>query len=237
MMTKELTILAVTAASMGFIHTLVGPDHYLPFIVMARVRKWSLVKTTLITFLCGIGHILSSVLLGIIGIALGIAVTKLEAVESHRASLAAWALIAFGLVYFIWGLRKALRNRPHRHWHAHADEDNHIHMHQHSTEHLHVHAKTSADITPWILFTVFIFGPCEPLIPLVMYPAAKNNFFGLVLVTAIFGMATIMTMLGVVLVSYLGINFLPMGRLERYSHALAGATICLCGVAIRFLGL
>lgn len=236
MMTSELTILAITAASIGFIHTLIGPDHYLPFIVMARARRWSLIKTTLITFLCGIGHILSSVLLGIIGVALGIAVTKLEAVESHRAGLAAWSLIAFGLVYFIWGLRKALRSRSHEHWHIHTNDEEHIHSHKHHREHLHIHAKP-ADITPWILFTVFIFGPCEPLIPLIMYPAAKNSIFGLMLVTGIFGTATIITMLGVVLVSYLGINFIPMGRLERYSHALAGATICLCGVAIRFLGL
>jgi hypothetical protein len=28
-----------------------------------------------------------------------------------------------------------------------------------------------------------------------------------------------------------------MARLERYSHALAGATILLCGIAIQFLGL
>ena len=68
-MNNELTILSITAASIGFIHTLIGPDHYLPFIVMGRAAKWSLTKTIIITFLSGIGHILSSVLLGFIGIA------------------------------------------------------------------------------------------------------------------------------------------------------------------------
>lgn len=237
-MTQELAILTVTAASIGFFHTLLGPDHYLPFIVMARARKWSPIKTTWITVLCGIGHILSSVLLGVIGIALGIAVTKLEVVESFRGGLAAWALIAFGLVYFVWGLRRTLRNRPHKHWHAHGDEGNHIHRHLHTQEHVHVHEKEGAtNLTPWILFTIFVFGPCEPLIPILMYPAAKGSLFGLVLVTSVFGVVTIMTMLSVVLISSLGINLLPMGRLERYTHALAGATICLCGMAIQFLGL
>jgi len=28
----------------------------------------------------------------------------------------------------------------------------------------------------WALFLIFVFGPCEPLIPLIMYPAAKLNF-------------------------------------------------------------
>ena len=236
-MSPELLILAITAASMGFFHTLMGPDHYLPFIVMARARKWSIFKTTWITILCGVGHIASSVLLGMVGIALGIAVIKLEVIESFRGGLAAWALIAFGLVYFVWGLRRALRNQSHKHLHLH-EKDKHIHDHAHIKEHVHVHEKEGAvNLTPWVLFTIFVFGPCEPLIPILMYPAAKSSLFGLVLVTGIFGSVTIMTMLGVVLISSLGINLLPLRRLERYTHALAGATICLCGMAIQFLGL
>jgi len=237
-MSQELTILVITAASLGFFHTLLGPDHYLPFIVMSRARKWSMFKTTWITILCGIGHIGSSVLLGIIGIALGIAVTRLELIESFRGGVAAWALIAFGLVYFVWGLRRALRNQPHRHLHIHGGDDTHIHGHVHTKEHVHVHEKEGVrNLTPWVLFTIFVFGPCEPLIPILMYPAAKSSLFGLVLVVGIFGSVTIMTMLGIVLISSLGINFLPLRRLERYTHALAGATICLCGMAIQFFGL
>lgn len=237
-MSQELIILTVTAASIGFFHTLFGPDHYLPFIVIAKAKKWSLIKTTFITTLCGIGHIGSSVLLGIVGIALGIAVTKLEALESFRGNLAAWGLIAFGLMYFVWGLRRALRNRPHKHPHFHKDGDNHVHEHIHTEEHVHVHSSEGAiNITPWILFTIFVFGPCEPLIPILMYPAAKSSLSGLILVTSVFGGVTIMTMLGIVLISSLGINILPMERLERYNHALAGATIFLCGIAIQFLGL
>ncbi|HDY87032.1 MAG TPA: hypothetical protein ENH82_02825, partial [bacterium] len=118
---QELTVITITAASIGLFHTLLGPDHYLPFIVMAQARKWSLVRTTCITVLCGIGHVLSSVLLGAIGIALGISIKSLEVVESFRGGLAAWLLIAFGIGYLVWGLFRARRNRPHKHWHAHKD--------------------------------------------------------------------------------------------------------------------
>ncbi len=237
-MTQELLILTMAAASIGFFHTLMGPDHYLPFVVMARAKRWSLWKTTWITSLCGLGHIGSSIILGIIGVVLGVAASKLEVFESHRGNIAAWLLIAFGLVYFVWGLRKALRNKPHKHWHFHKNESNHIHDHVHTNEHTHVHEEYSAiNLTPWILFTIFVFGPCEPLIPMLMYPAAKSSLFGLALVTSVFGLVTIMTMLSIVLISYLGINFLPVGRLERYTHALAGATICLCGIGIQFFGL
>ncbi len=237
-MSQDLLPLVITAASIGFLHTLVGPDHYVPFIMMSRSGKWSLFKTGVVTVLCGIGHVLSSVVLGLIGIGVGIAVTKVKAVESFRGNLAAWALIAFGLVYLIWGLRRAIRNRPHVHRHVHGDEGIHEHKHVHAQQHLHVHkGDGTANITPWILFTIFVFGPCEPLIPVLMYPAAKSSAFGVVLVAGVFGVVTIATMLTAVLIASWGLSLVHMERFERYSHALAGGTIFLCGMAIQVLGL
>lgn len=236
-MTPELTLLLIAAASIGFVHTLLGPDHYLPFIVIAKARKWSLAKTIWLTLACGVGHVGSSVLLGAIGIALGIAVTKLEVIESFRGTIAAWALIAFGLVYFLWGLRKALRNQPHRHVHAHQNGITHSHAHTHHEEHVHIHEKKDVNITPWILFTIFVLGPCEPLIPLLMYPAAKNSIVGVAVVAGVFGIVTIGTMLSVVVAFSLGIHLVPTQKLERFSHALAGAAIFVSGMAIQFLGL
>jgi len=237
-MAAELSVLLLAAVSIGFFHTLFGPDHYLPFIVLAKSGNWSLSKTALITFLCGLGHVLSSVILGLLGVALGIAVNKLEAFESVRGNLAAWALIAFGLVYFIYGVRKAVRNKPHQHRHPHSDGTSHEHIHVHSKEHLHIHEKEqNKKITPWILFIIFFFGPCEPLIPLLMYPAARGSLGDLALVTAAFGIVTISTMLSIVLISSFGISFLPVSKLERYSHAIAGAAVLLCGLSIQFLGL
>ena len=214
-MSNEIVILAGAAAAIGFVHTIFGPDHYLPFIVLSKARQWSIVKTIMVTFICGLGHVLSSVALGFIGIALGIAVFKLEAIESFRGELAAWILIAFGFTYFVWGIHRAIRNRPHT----------------------HIHTSKSGSLTPWILFTIFIFGPCEPLIPLVMYPAAKGNMMTVVIVAFVFGLTTISTMLGIVLASSYGLAKLPLGKLEKYSHALAGLAILLCGGAIKFLGL
>jgi nickel/cobalt exporter len=237
-MTQELDILLLTAVSVAFIHTLFGPDHYLPFIVMSKARKWSIVKTTWITILCGIGHVGSSILLGFAGIAFGIAVAHLESVESIRGNIAGWILIAFGLVYSTWGFRRAYRNQPHAHRHLHSDGHLHDHTHVHSEEHTHVHEKSeSPNITPWILFTIFVLGPCEPLIPILMYPAAQGHILNVVVVSLVFGVITIGTMLTVVLGSIAGLSILPTGHFERYTHALAGVSILLCGIAIQFLGL
>jgi len=237
-MTGESIALYATAASIGFFHTLFGPDHYIPFIVMSRARNWSLLKTSVITFLCGLGHIIGSIVLGIVGVAFGIGVMKLETLEAARGNLAGWALIAFGFAYFIWGIHRLIKNRPHRHVHIHESVKDHGHIHSHTGEHAHIHDKKGkANITPWILFTIFILGPCEPLIPILMYPAAKNSIADLIGVTLTFGAVTIATMFGIVIISSFGVNLMPLGKLERYSHALAGLAIFLCGVAIQFLGL
>lgn len=236
-MSEDLLLLLTAAASIGFFHTLLGPDHYLPFIAMSRSGKWSLRKTTFVTLLCGIGHVLSSVVLGFLGVTFGLAVSKLEAFESFRGSLATWALISFGLVYFAWGMRSAMRQKAHEHVHAHEEENNHTHLHYHTDRHMHVHESKSRNMTPWVLFIIFILGPCEPLIPMLMYPAAKNSLFALSLVTVIFGGITILTMLGIVLISYFGFNIIPSEKMERYTHAIAGAIISICGLSILLFGL
>ena len=237
-MSQELMVLLVTAVSIGFFHTILGPDHYVPFIVMSRSGKWSMTKTAVITTLCGLGHVLSSILLGFIGILLGITVSRLEHVESMRGNLAAWALIAFGLAYFVWGVRQAWKNRPHVHLHRHDSDIAHGHEHTHNHDHMHIHADDKKrDMTPWILFTIFFFGPCEPLIPLIMYPASQHSMVGTAGVATAFGGVTIGTMLILVLVPSFGMKLLPMRALERYTHAIAGASILLCGLAIQFLGL
>lgn len=237
-MTDELLVLAGTAATIGALHTVLGPDHYLPFIAMSKARGWSRARTAIVTALCGIGHVMGSVVLGFVGVFLGIVVFKLESLESVRGDLAGWLLITSGFLYLLWGIRRAVRGRPHEHRHVHADGESHSHNHTHVHAHSHVHVGARADnLTPWVLFTIFGLGPCEPLIPLIMYPAAKSSVMAVAAVALIFGLATIATMLGCVMVCHYGLSRLSFPQAEKYSHALAGLTILLCGGAIKFLGL
>jgi hypothetical protein len=114
----ELVALTITAASIGVGHTLLGPDHYLPFVVLARARGWSRTTTVAVTVLCGLGHVGSSVVLGLVGIALGVAVARVEGIESARGDIAAWLLTAFGWSPMV-GIRRGAP--PHPAISAHAD--------------------------------------------------------------------------------------------------------------------
>jgi sulfite exporter TauE/SafE len=235
---NEAQILLLTAASIAFLHTILGPDHYVIFTAMGKAQGWSLSRTLRITLFCGIGHVLSSIIIGAIGLLLGAQLAALIEIESLRGNLAGWALLAFGLMYFAWGLRQAGRDHTHTHVHTHG-EVVHVHEHNHHDEHTHVHDQHARDsITPWAMFVVFVFGPCEALIPLFMYPAAQQSA-GLVLsVALVFGAATLATMLALVAITTIGLDKfkLPLAS-RRYAHAVAGASVALCGGAISFIGL
>ena len=232
---QDLLALAVTAATVGTLHTLMGPDHYVPFIAIARAKNWSLRRTAAVTAISGLGHVGSSVILGFLGIMLGIAVHHLTGFEALRGNIAGWLLLSFGVLYMLWGIERAVRGKRHCHLHVHRDGTVHSHDHNHAADHCHPHVeKEGKSITPWVLFAIFVFGPCEPLIPLVMYPAAKGNPMGVVTVTAIFSVCTVAMMLTCVLLGYAGVFRVRWPGAERYAHALAGFAIALCGLAIQF---
>jgi hypothetical protein len=251
----DLGLLMLTAASIGAVHTLLGPDHYLPFVALSRSANWSTRRTVAITSACGAGHVLSSIVIGMAGIAAGAAIERIVHIESWRGDIAAWLLLGFGLAYFAWGMKRALRGETHAHSHVHADGTRHSHSHDHRlAPHVHPHATGAGTVqsftvakarpaagmaTPWTLFIIFVLGPCEPLIPVLMYPAAHANWLAVVVVSATFSLATIGTMLAVVLLILRGLDVIGARAhgLERWSPALAGAALSACAVAILFLGL
>ncbi len=248
---QALPLLLGTALSLGAIHTLMGPDHYLPFIVLGRAEGWPLRKALLWTAVCGLGHVLSSVLLGGVGIALGVGVARRESLEGLRGGLAGLALIGFGAIYFGWGLLRVFKHKGGDHAHPHVHQDGSIHSHVHA--HMHEGEGVSAahdecdhndrphlsrhKRTLWALFIIFVLGPCEPLIPLVMFPASRHSITGVALVSAAYGVATLGVMLTIVWVGYAGVRVVQLRFMEQYAHALAGLAILISGLAIRFLGL
>jgi ABC-type nickel/cobalt efflux system permease component RcnA len=238
-------LLTATAVSVALVHTLIGPDHYIPFVAMSRARGWSLNKTLRVTVACGIGHVAGSVVLGTIGLAAGLVVVQIERLEAARAETAAWLLIAFGLAYLVWGIVRACRDARHCHVHVHTNGTVHCHEHAHQAEHVHVHDERSAvtnghgakprPLIPWALFVVFVFGPCEPLIPLLIVPAARLSIVGAVTIVLTFALTTILTMAVCVAALCCSTEKLPRmsGALERFTHALAGCAVLACGLLIK----
>jgi sulfite exporter TauE/SafE len=233
----EMQLLVISAATLGVIHTLLGPDHYLPFIVLSKARNWTRTRTLWITFISGVGHVGGSVILGLIGIAMGISLHRLEAVEASRGNLVAWMIIAFGVLYTAYGVYKYMNHGAHFHLPAFLRPRSIRHRDMHLGERDLDKEEDKSNLTPWILFLIFVFGPCEVLIPMLVYPAAEHSTMGIFLVALVFGIATVGTMLLVVYLGYKGISMVRFKGREHQLHLLAGLVILLAGVGMQFLGL
>ena len=229
-----LSLLLGTAGALATLHTLIGVDHSIPFIAIGRARGWSFRRTLVVTGLCGLVHVASSVVIGLIGVLLGVALDWLTWLESVRGQVASTLLIGFGLAYASWAAWNGLRGRRPVHLHGHADET--AHRHQHHGEHLHLH-NLERGLTPWALFIIFAFGPCEALIPLMMVPALNQSWFQLVGVVVVFGFLTVTTMMVTVALGFFGLSHIRLRGFEQRLDVLAGLTVAASGVAVLFLGL
>jgi nickel/cobalt exporter len=208
--------LAGTAAVVGALHSL-APDHWVPFMAVGRARSWSAARTAQVTFLCGFAHVSVSVILGLLALRLG--QEMLEAFGTHLESVAGILLVGFGLAYGLWGLRRALAGKLHGHAHPHFD---------------HVHDPSRATVGGLLL--LFSVDPCVRLIPLILAaaPLGVGRLVGLIL---IYEVATIATMVGIVLLAHSGaVKGLQAPWLDRYGDALAGGLIVATGVAVAILG-
>ena len=213
-MIKGYILLLASTFSIAFLHAL-APDHWMPFAVIGKAQGWSKRKLILVTFISGIGHIGSTILLGSIGILLGLNLWRLKGVESQRGEIALWLLIGFGIAYTLWGLKNA-------HGHKHEDVD---------TENAKLRTTTL-----WALFAIFVLGPCEPLIPL-MFLATEYGWTGIFLTTLTFSIITIFMMVIQSLLASIGIQLIKHDIAERYAHVFAGLVIVLTGAFVMLLGI
>ena len=207
------TLLLGSAASLAVVHTLFGMDHSLPFVALGRARGWSLSRTLAVTVVCGIGHVASSVFIGGVGVALGVATESMLWLESARGDLAASLLIGFGLAYAALAVWRRLRR---------GDQPL-------------MYGGVARGVTPWALFIVFVLGPCEPLIPLMVVPGIEGEWFAVAAVVGVFGTLTLTVMLAVVIVAYRSLEVLPEKFFERHAHVAAGFVVAASGVAVLWL--
>src|SRR3989304_4865668 len=140
----------------------------------------------------------------------GSSIVNLEGAESFRGNIAGFLLIGFGVAYTIWGLKHLRHN--------------------------HLHLDATKNVTVWALIAIFVFGPCEPLIPL-MFLAIQHGRHGGWLTTAAFSLVTVLMVVSQSMLAFLGLGLPPGGQMEQWSHVMAGGVIALTGIAVVFLGI
>jgi nickel/cobalt transporter (NicO) family protein len=225
MMNDVFLVLLTTAMTLGFVHTALGVDHSLPFIALARARQWSLQRTIAITVACGTLHVLSSVLIAGVGLAVGSAGQKLLDIEETRGNWAAWLLVGLGFAYAAVAF-----------WRSRAPK---LDGRERGSD---LTSLSSGRLMP-ALFIIFALGPCEALLPLLTASGISLDVGQGAAIAAVFSLTTVLTMVGLVALGYFGSERLASHfgswtpRLRQHAHTLAGMTLLASGLGIRFLGL
>ncbi|KAB1157561.1 hypothetical protein [Flavobacterium luteum] len=230
-MQHEFQIVLTAAITIACLHTITGPDHYLPFIALSKSRGWSFGKTLLWTIICGCGHVWSSVLLGLGGAAIGWNLSKISWLEGVRGGIAGWFMLLFGLLYCIWGLYRTYKNKSHKHFDTYDDGSIYVFEHKHGET---VSITERHKVTPWVMFIIFLLGPCEPMIPLLFFPAAQHSWQDMLILIIVYTTFTLVTMIVMVFLGYYSISLFNTEKLEKHMHTLGGLTVFICGAGMVF---
>src|ERR1700730_8647106 len=241
-----LTTIAITGFVVAFFHSAI-PTHWLPFVLAARVQRWSHARTLAITALAGTGHVLMTATLGFLATFLGIALS--DTIGNWFPKLAAGFLWLFGL-YFV--LRQ-IRGKGHVHFqypHEHL-HDSHPHAHppshgygvagqpSHSSGAVDYAEKdmshrTSDRVAITSLLMLLTLSPCEAFIPIYV-SGIRYGWSGFGLLTAILSVGTVTGMVLFTGLTLAGTKRLQLAVLEKYESGLMGFLLCVVGTLILIL--
>jgi hypothetical protein len=212
--TPLFTSLALAAVTVGSLHSL-APDHWVPIAAVARARDWSRGRASRVAFLCGLGHVTVSMLLGLLALMFG--ARLFQSLGERMVSVAGLLLIGFGVAYAVWGLRGAFAHRLHGHHHHHYD---------------HVHDPSR--VSTWSLFLIYCADPCVALIP-ILFTAAPLSSTETIAIIVAYEVAAVGAMVVLVSLAHSGAQLLKSKWIERYGDSVAGALIVTTGVMVAFL--
>lgn len=222
------TTIVATGFTVAFFHAAI-PTHWLPFVLTARVQKWSHAKTLAVTAIAGSGHVVFTAVLGVLFAVFGFAVHERAAQWFPR--IAGGALVLFGLFY----LYRQAAGGGHSHGRAPGEDPQ---VHEGHTVGVGVGggdtispAPVSDRLALTSLFALLTFSPCESFVPFYMY-GLRYGWVGFVLLTVVLSVGTLTGMLVFTWLSLSGSKALPLHRLEHYELGVMGALLATIGILI-----
>lgn len=247
-MTDPLAVLVATTVTTAILHTLI-PDHWLPFILVARSEGWSMRRTLALTVGSAALHVVVSLGLGFAAQALGRGAEAAVGIGERIEHFSAVFLILFGVLYAGWFL---LRGGHHHSFgiHPHHEPGD---EHSHGTPHPHDlagHASGGGGAarsgtnparraglqSGFALAAIVGFNPCVLIVPYI-YLAGSMGASALASVSLSFALSTVLCTVGVVILGLKGTARLESRFLIRYGEALSGGLIALTGLLVLLLHL
>jgi hypothetical protein len=125
-MSATTPALLAAAAGVGFGHAIL-PDHWVPLAVLGRTRRYPLTRVARLSGLAGVAHVLVSIVLG--GVIIAVGLQFRSTVQGAQDTIIGCLLIATGVGFAIVELTGRGHHRAPRHGHAHGHRNAHGHGH------------------------------------------------------------------------------------------------------------
>jgi nickel/cobalt exporter len=226
--------LIAAAAGVGFGHAIL-PDHWVPLAVVGRTQRYPLRRVARLSLLAGVAHVLVSILLG--GVIIAVGLQFRHSIETAQNTIIGIVLILTGLGFV------ALELTGHGHSHSHDGEHGHDHGHSHPHAHLHSPVESDEIVAAQQgrvrgLASIMVpFGaaasPDLTILP-VFLAASTAGAFAALGALVVFAAVTISTIVGLTLFACFG-GYQVQGQwLERWGNVLTAAVLVLIGGLVLF---
>ncbi|HEY1710183.1 MAG TPA: hypothetical protein VGG10_18075 [Rhizomicrobium sp.] len=210
-------LLVGAIAAVGVLHTIV-PDHWVPITLIARQQGWTRAQTASASLKAGTGHILSTLLIALIVWAAGVLFA--EQFGRYIDIVSILALIGFGGGIAISSLLEMWGRTLGASYGGGAT----LHGGPERGDRARVPTRTA-------LLLILGSSPMVEGIP-TFFAAGKYGVGLIVVMSFVFGLATIATYVALCVCSTAGLKRISLGPLEHYGEVLSGACIALMGVVL-----
>ncbi|HEY3728854.1 MAG TPA: hypothetical protein VGL51_16875 [Solirubrobacteraceae bacterium] len=228
---------ALVAASAGvaFGHAVL-PDHWVPLAVLGRARRYPLAKIARLSSLAGIAHVLLSIVLGAVIIAIGLQFRS--AIENAQDTIIGCLLVATGVGFIVIELTGHGHHGHHGHGHDHGHHGHGHGHHAHDSDpqgHADHRTEPGARSVRGLAALMVPFGaaasPDLTILP-VFLAATTAGVATAVSSVVVFAAVTIGTIVGLTLAAARGSYQLRGEWLERWGNALTAAVLLIIGALV-----
>ncbi len=198
---------------LSLIHALI-PHHWIPLIAISKAENWTKRETFFATFVTGFSHMLSTIIIGII---VGFVGIKLSESYSEITSLAApTILLGMGIIFLILDFRTSK------------------HHHHFDIEEERIKNKRSKTAIITSLGLAMFLTPCLE-IEVFYFQAANYGWPGIIVVSAVYLVMTLLFMLLLVHLGLKGINRFNSNFLEHHAKSITGVILIILGFIAYFV--
>lgn len=193
----------------AFLHAAL-PTHWLPFVLVGRAQRWSLMRVMAVAVTAGLAHIASTALVGSLIVAAGLALNAW--IGGLLPHLSAALLFIFGAFY----LARASLQKPITATGPEAEAPEPV---------------VSDRAAFWGLVLMMAVTPGEVLLPIYL-SSATEGVIALALLTLAFAAGTVLGMTLLAALASAGYSILRLERWARYEGAILGVALILIGFLV-----